>query len=204
MRRELEQMIVRIPACERGFDSNWPLPWLHPSGPEDLETLETVRMLLVNISQVAGFGAAQLAAGQVFEDERTSGRLRAPVGDRRCVRGAASRRCESATPDENDTRDGRLGDHMPIRADQEGSILTHSAPGVLRTVDGRTFAHVAIRDCHPRRGARRRFVADSGITASTAIAGLTDVVAAGTTGELNVALSAGAPAFRSTAPRTRT
>jgi len=70
MRRELEQMIVRIPACERGFDSHWPLPWLHPSGPEDLETLETVRMLLVNISEVSGFGAAQLAAGQVFEDER--------------------------------------------------------------------------------------------------------------------------------------
>lgn len=79
---------------------------------------------------------------------------------------------------------------MPIRADQEGSILTHSAPGVLRTVDGRTFAHVPSGIVTLVAGASP-FVADSGITASTAMR-LTDVVAAGTTGELNVALSAGA------------
>ena len=73
MRSDLKEMIVRIPVAQRGFDTEG--SWLHPSGPDELPTIEAVRMLGVNISEIAGFTAAQVAAGAEFEDQSDVGAL---------------------------------------------------------------------------------------------------------------------------------
>ena len=72
--RQVERKLHELTRVQRGFDSTYPLPWYHASGPEELSAHDRVQMMFTIIADTAGFASTLLELGDI-KDESDAAKL---------------------------------------------------------------------------------------------------------------------------------